>query len=168
MKRKLKKYIVSLSPKQIDFDFSAGRNRYTITLDKKNEMKEYCSKHKISLPVLFEAATTLYSARINNADDVTLCSLVLNRSGMKEKSTMGMYNNIVPMTTVVDWNNTFVNLCDEISKEHFQVFRHQRYPFNNIMNLIRERYGQSSVYDIMISYQNAEVKSMPLITWHVL
>ena len=146
---------VSLSSKQTDFEAEANRKQFIISENKKQKMMEYCNNNNLSLAVLFEATVALYAARTNNADDVTLCSLVLNRSGKKEKNTVGMYNNIIPMTIDVNWNETFLNLCNIISKEHFQAFRHQKYPYSNIMKYIREKHGQSNIYDIMVSYQNA-------------
>lgn len=156
-KYKTKPTYISLTSKSSDFDSTASRIQFTIPLNQKEKMLDYCKNNNLSLAVLFEAAVVLYAARTNNADDVTLCSLVLNRSGVKEKNTLGMYNNIMPMTIGVNWEDTFVNLCSNISKEHFQIFRHQKYPYSNIMKYIRETHGQSNIYDIMVSYQNAAI-----------
>lgn len=156
-KYKLKPTYVSLASKQTDFDSTASRIQFTIPVNQKEKMLDYCKNNNLSLAVLFEGAVALYAARTNNADDVTLCSLVLNRSGVKEKNTLGMYNNIMPMTINVNWEDTFLNLCSNISKEHFQIFRHQKYPYSSIMKYIRETHGQSNIYDIMVSYQNAAI-----------
>lgn len=148
---------VSLSNKKTDYDSSASREKFVITVKERKRIEDYCSKFNISLAVFFEAVVSLYAARINSVDDITLCSLVINRGGAKEKSTIGMFNNILPLTISVDWNNSFVNLCERISEEHYQMFRHQKYPYSKIANIIREEHGQSDIYDIMVSYQNAQI-----------
>ena len=108
------------------------------------------------MAVFFEAVVSLYASRTNNADDITLCTIGVNRSGKTEKKIVGMFNNILPMTVKIDWNSDFKNLCNSITKAHFEIFRHQKYPYQKIMHAISEKHGSSNIYDIMVSFQNAK------------
>lgn len=146
---------VSLANKKGVIDAKANRKSFVISKEERKKIEEYCTSSNISMAVFFEAIVSLYSARVNNADDITLCTLGINRSGRIERKIVGMFNNILPMTVKLDWNAEFLDLCRSITKVHYEIFRHQKYPYKEIMNLISERHGSSNIYDIMVSYQNA-------------
>lgn len=158
-KYEIKPSYVTMSPNQkSDFNVEAGRSSFIVPIEETEAISKYCVDNGISPAVLLEAITILYAAKINNSDDVTLCSLVLNRSGTVEKNTIGMFNNILPLTVSINYEETFINFCQRISAEHYKVFRHQKYPLSNIMKFIREKHGKDTeLYDIMVSYQNAKV-----------
>ena len=149
--------VVSLSPgKSADFDVTAKRNTFLVPADLTNRIRSFCAEHALSPAIVFEAVSALYAGRINQCDDVTLCSMVVNRNGYAEKNTVGMFNNILPLTVQFDEQDGFLALCKKISAEHFQLFRHQKYPLESILQQIS---GGKPVYDIMVSYQNIEYGS---------
>lgn len=158
-KYEVKPTLVTMSPnKKTTLDVKAYRSSFVVPLDETEAIRKYCADNQISPAVLLEAVIALYAARINNADDVTLCSLVINRNGIEEKKTIGMFNNILPLTIPIDYNETFLDLCQKIATEHYQVFRHQKYPLSNIINYVREKHGKDvELYDIMVSYQNGKI-----------
>ena len=138
-KYEVKPTLVTMSPnKKTTLDVKAYRSSFVVPLDETEVIRKYCADNQISPAVLLEAVIALYAARINNADDVTLCSLVINRNGIEEKKTIGMFNNILPRTIPIDYNETFLDLCQKIATEHYQVFRHQKYPLSSIVDYIRE------------------------------
>lgn len=153
--------LVTMSPnKKTTMNVKAYRSSFVVPVEETEAIRKYCIDNQISPAVLLEAIMTLYSARINNADDVTLCSLVINRDGIEEKKTVGMFNNILPLTIPIDYNESFLDLCQKIATEHYQVFRHQKYPLSNIINFVREKHGNDTeLYDIMVSYQNGKIEN---------
>lgn len=148
---------VSMSKAQGNVECDAKRESFVIDEILKNNIEKYCAKNNISLAVFFEAVVSLYAMRINNSDDITLCSLTVNRSGIAEKNTIGMFNNILPLTFNANWNSTFIELCNTISNEHMKMFRHQKYPYSSIIDMARKKHGTANIYDIMVSYQNAKM-----------
>ena len=158
-KYEVKPTLVTMSPnKKPTLDVKAYRSSFVVPLDETEAIRKYCADNQISPAVLLEAVIALYAARINNADDVTLCSLVINRNGIEEKKTIGMFNNILPLTIPIDYNETFLDLCQKIATEHYQVFRHQKYPLSSIVDYVREKHGKDAeLYDIMVSYQNGKI-----------
>ncbi len=150
---------ISMCPnKKSDMNVEANRSSFVVPFAETEAIRKFCTDNQISIAVLIEAITALYAARINNSDDVTLCSLVLNRNGSEEKKTVGMFNNILPLLIKIDYEESFLKLCENISSEHYKVFRHQKYPLSNIMDYIRENHGKdTNLYDIMVSYQNAKM-----------
>ncbi len=133
-----------------------NRKYYKIEKSFRDKIEKYCLDNSISVPIFFEAILAVYGARTNNQDEITLCSLGLNRSSYTLKNTIGNFSNILPMRVKIDWNESFLKLCKNISSEHFDLFRHQNYPFQNIMQSISEKHGTTHIYDVMVSYQNAK------------
>lgn len=146
---------VSLCNKSGAISVEANRKSFVISNEERRKIEDYCSASNISMAVFFEAIVALYAARVNNADDITLCTIGVNRSGRVERKIVGMFNNILPMTVKIDWNGEFLDLCENITRTHYEIFRHQKYPYANIMRSISEKHGSSNIYDIMVSYQNA-------------
>ncbi len=135
-------------------DIRAGRNTYSLNAETTLSIKEYCEKHEISPAVFFEAIVSLYAMRINNADDITLCTISANRTGLKEKYTVGMFNTIVPMTVKCDWHDSFSAYCSVIGDEHYSLLRHSKYPLSDILDIVKNNHGKdTNLYDIMVSYQ---------------
>ncbi len=147
---------ISLSNENGVINAEGIRKSFVISKEEKEKIEAFCKDSKVSMAVFFEAIVSLYSARINNADDITLCSLGFNRSGRTERKIVGMFNNILPMTVKIDWNKSFLELCQEITREHYEIFRHQKYPYEKIMSSISEKHGVANIYDIMVSFQNAK------------
>ena len=154
-KYKNKPTFISLSNENGVMNAEGVRKSFVISKEEKEKIESYCKENKFSMAVFFEAVTSLYAMRVNNSDDITLCSLGFNRSGRVERKIVGMFNNILPMTVKLDWNRSFVELCQEITREHYEIFRHQKYPYEKIMQTIKEEHSIANIYDIMVSFQNA-------------
>ena len=129
---------------------------------------DFCGESGISQAVLFESAIMAYLARINEENtSVTIGIPVLNRSTKKEKSTVGMYISTMPLTVPVSRQMTAAELCEEITSAHREIFRHQKYPYQNILQMIREKYNFSgSLFDVMVSYQNAKTEASGKTEWY--
>lgn len=129
---------------------------------------DFCGESGISQAVLFESAIMAYLARINLENtSVTIGIPILNRSTKKEKSTVGMYISTMPLTVPVSRQMTAAELCEEITSAHREIFRHQKYPYQNILQMIREKYNFSgSLFDVMVSYQNAKTEASGKTEWY--
>lgn len=99
-----------------------NRKYYKIEKSFRDKIEKYCLDNSISVPIFFEAILAVYGARTNNQDEITLCSLGLNRSSYTLKNTIGNFSNILPMRVKIDWNESFLKLCKNISSEHFDLF----------------------------------------------
>lgn len=140
--------------------YSSLANRKTFIINEENldKIKKFCRENLLSPGVLFEAAIGIYVERFFDIKDVTLGVPVLNRRDKREKATSGMFVSTVPMRIEIDKNNTFLELCKIIGKEHREVFRHQRYPYSVLLSEIRKKHKiRHNLYDISVSYQNAKI-----------
>ncbi len=153
-------YISQIRPASAEpVSAEAERLTKTISSGMTSDMKKWCTGNRISLAVLFEAAVFAYLYRINEKPKETFIgTLVLNRMGRPEKETAGMYVSTMPLGVSVTGEDTASSLCEKIAAAHMAVFRHQKYPYENILKMVRNKWNcQGNLFDVMVSYQNARI-----------
>lgn len=150
------------SPSQVSFsskNLSTSKqeaNRFEFPLKNSSTIYEFCKKYNIPIYTFFVAIYSIYLYKISDTSNIILGTPILNRNGFKEKNTMGMFVNTLPVVAKFTKNMTFSELVDSISKDQFSIFRHHKYPYSDILRHVREKYNFSNnLYDTRISYQNA-------------
>ena len=160
--------VTYLNEKQTS-SLSANRKTFVIDAEQTKALNAYAEANNTSAFMLFTAALSTYMNRVKmNAEKFYIGTAVLNRSGAKEKYTMGMFINTVPMLIELDNNKSFAeNLC-VIEETAFSVFRHQKYNYGDVLASIRKEYNfTEKLYDVMISYQNATIAGEDIeTTWY--
>ena len=161
------KSIIKMLPAKSD---NIEAKRYTKCLPAELEKKidEYCNTHSVTPAVLFETVLITYLARINTENrTITIGIPVLNRSNAKEKKIAGMFVSTIPLTVDVKEGMEITELAQQISKGHMEIFRHQKYPYSDILKYLREKQNFSgNLYDVMISYQNAKTDTGASTKWY--
>ena len=149
---------------------SIAAKRITKVLPAVLEQKidEFCRQHPVTQAVLFETALMIYLSKINPENSaVTIGVPVLNRSNAKERKIAGMFVSTMPLTLVINETETVGELSAKITKEHMNIFRHQKYPYSSILQSLREKQNfQGNLYDVMISYQNAQTDTGADTKWY--
>lgn len=132
------------------------------------KINKYCSNNQVTQAVLFETALITYLSRINAENNtITIGIPVLNRNNTKEKKIAGMFISTMPLTVQVKENMTITELEQQIGKGHMEIFRHQKYPYSDILKYLREKQNFSgNLYDVMISYQNATTETDAETKWY--
>ena len=117
----------------------------------------FCKDKKISLFNFFMGIYALYIGRVSNLDNFVLGTPILNRTTFTEKTTPGMFISTVPFKFSLSGDDTFVQYAQKIGLDSLSMFRHQKYPYQNILEHIRKTNpSQPNLYDILISYQNSK------------
>ncbi|MBP3569183.1 MAG: amino acid adenylation domain-containing protein [Lachnospiraceae bacterium] len=149
---------------------SIAAKRITRTLPFKLEEKieAFCKVNSVTPAVLFETALITYLAKINAENQtITISVPVLNRSNAREKKIAGMFISTMPLTVAVTEDITVAELASEITRGHMELFRHQKYPYADILRYLREKQNFSgNLYDAMISYQNAKTDTGATTKWY--
>ena len=149
-----------LTPISENFSNSCSAKRLTYTLNNSNEIVSFCKKLNISPYSLFMAVLGLYLASINNSNNFIVGSPILNRTNHKEKNTLGMFVNTIPFKYDINFDSTFENYVKNVSMKEFGMLRHQKYPYNILLEDIRTKNNiNKNLYDIALSYQNARNNS---------
>lgn len=150
--------VTYLSEKQAT-SYNATRKTFVLDAGKTQEIKDYATQSKSSAYALFMTALAVYMNRTNmNAEKFYLGTAVLNRSGVREKRTMGMFVNTVPMLIELENSSSFAENLATMGKTIFSAFRHQKFNYGDVLSAIRKEYSFSEkLYDVMLSYQNAAI-----------
>lgn len=134
---------------------SAKRKLFKIPAKTMNFINAFCSENKISAFNFFMGIYALYLSRVSNLDEFVMGTPILNRSNAKEKHTVGMFISVVPFKVKLDYTKSFAEFTSEISADFFNIFRHQKYPYQTLLEDLRTRnFSMPNLYNIILSYQN--------------
>lgn len=135
----------------------AARKVFEINNSLLNNINSFCKDNKISLFNFFMAIYAVYIGKVSNLNEFVLGTPILNRTTFLEKTTPGMFISTVPFKFCAEKNKTFIEFAQKIGLDSLSMFRHQKYPYQNILEHIRKsKPNQPNLYDILISYQNSK------------
>lgn len=164
--RKFWEEIFNTSPAYVSFaqknhlSSSPFAERKIFPLQNSKQIVEFCKKNQISVFTFLITIFSIYLHRISGCPEIIIGSPILNRNGIKEKDTMGLFINTLPLKIEVNDELNFADLAKNIYKNQFSVLRHHKYPFSSILELVRNKYHiNNSLFDTIISYQNARDNS---------
>ena len=160
--------VTYLSEKQGN-SLTAARKTFTIEKGSTKLITDYAKQNRTSAFIMFMAALSACISRTKmNAEHFYIGTAVLNRSGVKEKNTMGMFVNTAPMLIEIDSEKSFAENIQAVKENAFSVFRHQKFNYGEVLSAIRNKYGfGEKLYDVMLSYQNAAVCGSDIeTTWY--
>ena len=121
-----------------------------------DKILNFCKDNKCSIYTFFMSIFSIYLAKINSTSSAILGTPVLNRSNFKEKNTSGMFVSTVPFKIDLDSNINFKDFLEKVALQQASIFRHQKYPYLELLENIKEKYNISeNLYDFVLSYQNA-------------
>lgn len=135
----------------------AARKSFVIPNEKLQLINQFCSKYKVSVFNFFMAIYAIYIQKISNLDEFVIGTPILNRTNFVEKNTAGMFISTMPFKFSIKSDSTFVDFVKLIASDSLGMLRHQKYPYQNILEYIRKlNPSQPNLYNLLISYQNAK------------
>lgn len=142
-----------------DFSFHANRKIFKIEPSFVKELNDFCSYHNISLFNLFMAIYSIYISRINHSNDFILGTPILNRTSAKQKDTMGMFINTIPVRIQIEDNMNFSAFVSKIATNFTSIYRHQKYSYQQILEDLRKEDSKiPNLYQVLLSYQITKIK----------
>ena len=139
--------------------FEAKRATFVIDKEDTSKILAYTKKKEVSAFSLFMSAVSTYMNRVKmNADNFYIGTAVLNRNGVKEQNTMGMFINTAPILIELNNEESFTENLNAVELSALSVLRHQKYNYGDLLEELRKNHNfTEKLYDIMLSYQNAKV-----------
>ena len=135
-------------------ELKAQREELTFSDTVLAQIKQYCSSHNIFLFHFLVAIYAIYIGKVSNLDDFCLGTPILNRSNFKEKNTVGVFINTLPLRICLQENLSFSEFLSNISVHSMSLLRHQKYSYQSILQDLRQKqHNLPGLYKIMISYQ---------------
>lgn len=149
---------------------AAKRNSQKISLELSKKINQFCQENKVSPFIVFASALAIYYWRIKGKEKVVIGVPFLNRTGIREKNTIGMFINNLPFLIEIEPSLSYLELLYQLSSEWMKVLRHGSYPYVNILKEYRETHEVTGrIYDLALSFQNAryDVKDLDFDSeWH--
>ncbi|SCW30123.1 non-ribosomal peptide synthase domain TIGR01720/amino acid adenylation domain-containing protein [Paenibacillus tianmuensis] len=135
---------------------AANRKEFIVDQTLYNDVKVFCQEHQISLFHLFMAAMYIYMYKATTQQDITIGTAYGNRTTKKEKNMMGMLVSTVTARAFVDPEADLMSFLQRVVKEQLSVLRHQRYPYNQLIQDLREIHRNQDLqrlFGISINYR---------------
>ncbi len=152
---------IYLKDKPVYLSTRAKRRSFLITEKMFKKINLYCKNEKTSIFVLFIVIFSIYITRVTAKNNIIIGTTTLNRFNCREKNTIGVFVNAVPIQLNVDRSTEFSSLIKKIYLEWKNILRNQRYP----NELLREEYHRKykiteDLFDTTINFQNTELNSI--------
>ncbi|WP_187441329.1 non-ribosomal peptide synthetase [Bacillus pumilus] len=120
----------------------------------KEKLRAFCEEQKVSMLSMFMSTVYIYLHRFSGMEDVVLGTFMGNRTNAKEKKMIGMFVSTIPMRASVHGAQSFLDFVKQVMADQMKILRHQKYPYNLLMNDLREREGFTGrLFDISLEYQ---------------
>ena len=134
--------------------YKSTREKFIIPDNEINKIKEFCTDNKISVYNFFMAIYSLYLGRVSNLDDFVIGTPILNRTNFEQKHTTGMFISTAPLRINLNHDLSFAEFIKQISSNTMSLLRHQRYPYQAILEDLRKKDSNiPNLYNVVLSYQ---------------
>ncbi len=141
-------------------DCSAKRNTYNIPKDIMELINSFCKQNKISAYNFFMSIYAIYISKTSGINDFVIGTPILNRTNFAQKNTSGMFVTTLPVRINLTKNTSFAEFAKNIAVQFVSMFRHQKYPYQNILeNLRKSQSDLPNLYNTLISYQITKTNS---------
>lgn len=134
------------------------RLSFQLPQDLNNDIYSFCMSRRVAPFSVFYMALAIYFKRIGGADRFTIGVPIFNRMNFAAKQTSGMFVSTLPFYSQISGDWTLNEFNDQLNENWFNMLRHQRYPFDKIMQLAGD---QERLFHIAFSYQNTQLLESP-------
>lgn len=135
---------------------NAKRFHRVLSQEFSNNINQFCKENRLSIYTVFLSALATYIYRVTDNKDIVIGTPILNRSNFKQKQMQGMFVSTIPVRFKFNEPMTFIELCNKVSLDSIRIFKHQKYPYKEIVKSSRlQNNGGENLFNIAFSYQNA-------------
>ncbi len=130
---------------------------YRIIIDEatKQKLKEIAMKQKTSLFSLMISAFYMYFAELTQQEDITFGTAGSGREDRGLENIFGYFVNTVMLRNKVDWEETYPDFLNRISKNILDALKYQNYPLELIVEELKIDYPSINIFINMLNvYEN--------------
>lgn len=132
----------------------AKRESFAISKQVMDKISDFCKNNRISIYNFFMSIFSIYIGRVSNLDDFVIGTPILNRLDFADKNTNGMFISTVPLRINILNDISFVDFSKSMARSCLSMLRHQRYPYQNILEDLRKLDPSiPNLYNVVLSYQ---------------
>ncbi|MGG4266744.1 amino acid adenylation domain-containing protein [Peribacillus simplex] len=131
----------------------AERKSYSLDSELTSSIYKWVNEHNCSINDFFILLVYLYLHKMYGRQEFTIATPVYNRSGTKEKQTIGMFTSTLPFLFNIDPNATVLEMLSSIKLEIRNSYLHQKYPFDLlIQDLQLKKQGNDPLFQLVVNY----------------
>ncbi|PQP84731.1 non-ribosomal peptide synthetase [Paenibacillus sp. PCH8] len=132
------------------FSIGSESNKLAITLDgpRYERILAFSEQYQVSLYTLFLSAMYALLYKLTDSTDVPVGTVFANRTSKKEKETIGMFVSTVATRIRLDPDGHVLSLIQAVSKENTADLRYQKYPYNQLIQDLREQHGRNDLSEL--------------------
>ncbi|OMD43340.1 hypothetical protein BSK56_24175, partial [Paenibacillus borealis] len=132
---------------------SAGRRKsFLLNKELSDRIREKLDENRVSLNAWFVSLILAYLNRTTGQSDLVIGTPVLNRSGVKEKSVIGMFASTMPLRVQVNAMQSFDSFSREVQQELMSCYFHQKYPYDNLVQELELRKrGIDQLFSVVVN-----------------
>ena len=135
---------------------SLEASRRTVVMDEElsRRVRDYAAAHELTPYTVFLTALCAWMRRKMGRDMFYVGSVVVNRAGVRERNTTGMFVHGVPLLMEMDGQRSFADALVNVRDTSFAGIRHQK-------GYVTPADTRDFLYDVWVSYQNATLDADP-------
>lgn len=134
------------------------RKTYRLSHMLNHLIHDFCEKYRVAPFAVYYMALAIYLNRVSGATRSAIGVPVFNRVDHQDKSTLGMFVSTLPFLGTIDENWSFAKFNTELTEQWFELLRHQRLPFSNIIELAKQSNPDSGgLFHTVLSYQTSRI-----------
>lgn len=132
------------------FSVGSESNKLAITLDgsRYERILAFSERYQVSLYTLFLSTMYALLYKLTDSTDVPVGTVFANRTSKKEKETIGMFVSTVATRIHLDPDAHLMSLIQTVSKENTADLRYQKYPYNQLIQDLREQHGRNDLSEL--------------------
>ncbi|AZK48531.1 non-ribosomal peptide synthetase [Paenibacillus lentus] len=120
-----------------------------------DRIRDFTNTHQVSLNTFFIAVMLLYLHKITQQNLIIIGTPVLNRTGVKEKKTFGMFTSSMPFLVQIEQETSLSKFILNCNLELIQSYFHQKYPYNLLVqDLQLQKRGIDQLFQVSVNYYN--------------
>ena len=134
------------------------RKTYQLSEVLNHAIGNFCTANRVAPFAVFYMALAIYLRRISGLEQLGIGVPIFNRINFKEKKITGMFVSTLPFLNHLDENWSLEEFTEHLNDEWFDLLRHQKYPFGDIMSLAKKKHPDlDHLFHLVLSYQNSRL-----------
>lgn len=134
------------------------RKTYQLSEVLNHAIGNFCAANRVAPFAVFYMALAIYLRRISGLEQLGIGVPIFNRINYKEKKITGMFVSTLPFLNHLDENWCLEEFTEHLNDEWFDLLRHQKYPFGEIMSLAKQKHPDlDHLFHLVLSYQNSRL-----------
>lgn len=149
------KVLPDMSLNKSSDEIEGKRKTYELDIDNSNKLKNFVGNYKFSVNTFYVALFIIYLYKTTQQEDIVIGTPVFNRSGKKEKSTIGMFTSTMPFRFVIDDDLSIEYTMAKINEQLKDCYYNQKYPYDLLVkDLELKKKGYDNLFNTCVNYYN--------------